>query len=308
MARGHVRAAQTVTVDPEVRARDVEQQMTDEERFGLVHNLMVFVLDSTDFSQKRDARVPAYVPQIAGWVKGVPRLGVPDLLLTDAGLGISNPVGGRKGDSATALPSAQALAATFNPRLAYESGVILGREARSRGFNVVLGGGMNLARDPRHGRNFEYFSEDPWLSAVMAAETVKGVQDQRVMGTLKHVSLNSQEINKLVLDAQIDPDAHREAELLGFQIAIERSDPGTLMSAYNKINGEYASGNDTVLNKQIKNAIGFKGFIMSDWKAVYGWDFALKGLDQHSGAQLDEQEWFIGPLRCARQSLTHLVS
>src|SRR5262249_32271020 len=147
----------------------------------------------------RDPRVPEDVPQIAGWVKGVPRLGVPDLLLTDAGLGITNPGGGRKDDHATALPSAQMLAATYDQRLAYDSGVILGSEARARNFNVVLGGGMNLARDPRHGRNFEYFSEDPWLSAVMAAETVKGVQSQNVVGMLKHISLNSQEINKWAL-------------------------------------------------------------------------------------------------------------
>jgi beta-glucosidase len=281
---------------PDERARRTGAQMTDDERLGLLYSLMVYVL-KPDFSQARDPRVPENVPQIAGWVKGVPRLGVPDLLLTDAGLGITNPGGGRKGDTATALPSAQALAATFNPKLAYESGAILGREARARGFNVVLGGGMNLARDPRHGRNFEYFSEDPWLSAVMAAETVKGVQAQNVIGMLKHVSMNSQEINKWFLDAQIDPAAHREAELLGFQIGIERSSPGALMCAYNKVNGEYACGNDTLLNKQIKGAIGFKGFVMSDWKAVYGWDFALKGLDQHSGAQVDEQEWFVGPLR-----------
>lgn len=282
--------------DAEARARATEQQMTDDERFGLIHSLMVVQI-APDFSQRREARAPAHIPQTAGWVLGVPRLGVPDLLLTDAGLGIGNPLGGRHGDVAIALPSAQALAATFDPKLAYEAGVILGREARQRGFNVVLGGGMNLARDPRHGRNFEYFSEDPWLSGVMAAETVKGIQDQKVIGTLKHVSLNSQEINKWHLDAQIDPAAHREAELLGFQIAIERSNPGALMGAYNKVNGEYACGNDTLLNQQVKGAIGFKGFIMSDWRAVWSWDFALKGLDQHSGVQLDQQEWFVGPLR-----------
>src|SRR5262245_17193239 len=244
------------TTSPEDRARETERKMTDDERFGLIYSLMVFAL-KPDFTSERDKRVPADVPQIAGWVKGVPRLGVPDLLLTDAGLGIANPGSGRKGDTATALPSAQALAATFNPKLAYDSGAILGREARSRGFNVLLGGGMNLARDPRHGRNFEYFSEDPWLSAVMAAETVKGVQDHHCIATLKHVSLNSQEINKWALDAQIDPDAHREADLLPFQIAIEHGNPGALMGAYNKVNGEFACGNDTLLNQQIKGAIGF---------------------------------------------------
>jgi beta-glucosidase len=110
--------------------------------------------------------------------------------------------------------------------LARESGAILGREARSRGFNVVLGGGMNLARNPRHGRDCEYFSEDPLLSALMAAETVKGTQSEGVIGMLKHVSLNSHETNKWFLDAQIDSAAHRESELLVFQIGIELAEPG----------------------------------------------------------------------------------
>lgn len=166
-----------------------------------------------------------------------------------------------------------------------------------RGFNVLCGGGMNLARDPRHGRNFEYFSEDPWLSAVMAAETVLGTQGEGVISMLKHVSLNSHETNKFWLDAVIDPAAHRESDLLAFQIAMERAQPGALMGAYNKVNGVYCCGNDPLLNGAIKGAFGFKGWIMSDWRAVYSWDFALKGLDQHSGAQLDEQEWFVGPLR-----------
>lgn len=275
------------------RARQTEAQMTDDERFGLIHSLMINVFTTG----RRDERVPAEVPQIAGWVKGVPRLGVPSLLLTDAGLSITNPGGGRQGDAATAFPSAQLQGATFNPALSRQAGEILAREAKARGFNVVLGGGMNLARDPRHGRNFEYFSEDPLLSALMGSEQVLGIQGENVMGMLKHVSLNSHETNKWFLDAVIDPVAHRESELLAFQIAIERSDPGSLMCAYNKINGAYACGNDPLLNGAIKQAIGFKGFIMSDWKAVYSWDFALKGLDQHSGVQLDQQEWFVAPLR-----------
>jgi beta-glucosidase len=123
------------------------------------------------------------------------------------------------------------------------------------------------------------------------------VQSQNVVGMLKHVSLNSQEVNKWFLDARIDPAAHREAEMLGFQIAIERSDPGALMCAYNMINGAYSCGNDPLLNGVVKGAFDYRGFIMSDWKAVYGWDDALKGLDQHSGVQVDELEWFVGPLR-----------
>src|SRR5690606_35659305 len=137
-------------------------------------------------------------------------------------------------------------------------GTILAREAKTRGFNVVLAGGMNLTRDPRHGRTFEYFSEDPLLSAVMAAEQVLGIQGEGVMSMLKHVSLNSHETNKFVLDARIDPAAHRECDLLAFQIAIERSNPGSLMCTYNKINGKYACGNDAILNDVVKKAFGDK--------------------------------------------------
>jgi beta-glucosidase len=236
------------------RARTAEARMTDEERLDLIYSLMQVVFTTS----RRDPRVPAEVPQIAGWTKGVARLGVPDLLLTDASLGIANPGGGRPGDTATALPAGLALGATFNPALARHAGRLLGAEARSRGFNVLLGGGMNLVRDPRGGRNFEYISEDPLLSAAIVAESVLGTQAEGVGGMLKHVSLNSQETNKWALDVQIDPAAHREAELLAFQIAIERANPGALMAAYNKVNGEYCSGNAPLLNHAIKEAMGFQ--------------------------------------------------
>ena len=140
------------------------------------------------------------------------------------------------------MPAGLALAASFNPALAYAAGQLIGREARSRGFNVQLAGAMNLARDPRNGRNFEYLSEDPLLSATMAAESINGIQEQGVISTVKHYSLNCNETNRHWLDAVIDPDAHRESDLLAFEIAIERSQPGAVMTAYNKINGNYAGG------------------------------------------------------------------
>lgn len=278
----------------DVRAREVEAQMTDEERFSLLRSLMVVV-----FGGGRDPRVPADVPQIAGWVPGVARLGVPPLLITDGPLGITNPAGGRPGDTGTTLPSGLALGSTFNLELARESGALLGREARAKGFNVLCGGGITLVRDLHCGRNFEYISEDPWHSAVIGAETVIGTQAEGVVSMLKHLSLNSNETNKFWLDAVIDPDAHRESDLLAFQIAIEQAEPGSLMCAYNMVNGAYASENATLNSEVIKDAIGFKGWIMSDWRAVYGWEAALAGLDQQSGAQLDEQEWFDEPLKAA---------
>lgn len=291
---GTLPASRAEDASPDRRARDTERRMTDSERFSLISSLIVVLPDG-----EREARIPEDVPEIAGYVPGIPRLGIPAQKITDGPLGITNPGGARPGDTATALPSGQALGATFNPALAREAGAILGREARARGFNVVCGGGINLARDPRHGRNFEYISEDPWLSAVIGAETVIGTQAQGVISMLKHVSLNVNEVNKWWLNAIIEPDAHREADLLAFQIAVERAQPGALMAAYNKVNGEYCCGNAALLDGAIKKAFGYKGYILSDWKAVYSWDFALKGLDQQSGAQLDDEEWFAGPLKAA---------
>jgi beta-glucosidase len=182
-------------------------------------------------------------------------------------------------------------------------GRAIGREARIRGFNVMLAGGCNLARDPRNGRNFEYYSEDPYLTGILAAEQVTGIQEQGVVSTLKHYTLNCNETNRHWLDAIIDPDAHRESDLLAFQIAIERSGPGAIMSGYNKINGQYASGNHHLLNEVLKGAWGYQGYVMSDWGATPAWDFALKGLDQESGVQADRLLWgkepFTDELRAA---------
>jgi beta-glucosidase len=238
----------------------------------------------------------------AGYTPGVPRLGIPALLMTDASLGVTNP-GYRPGDTATALPAALALGASFNPTLAREAGAMLGREARVRGFNVLLGGGINLARDPRNGRNFEYLSEDPLLSAVLAAEVINGTQGEGVISTIKHYSLNCNETNRHWLDAIIDPAAHRESDLLAFQMAIEWAQPGAVMSGYNKINGDYAGGNHHLLNEVLKGAWGYKGWVMSDWGATPSWDYALKGLDQESGVQMDVMMWgtesFVEPLKAA---------
>ena len=225
-------------LEADVRARDTEMSMTDDERFSL----LVGVMGAGELWPLADERIPTGVAMSAGYVPGVPRLAVPALQMSDAGLGVTNP-GYRPGDTATALPAGLALASRFNPALARAAGEVIGREARSRGFNVQLAGAMNLARDPRNGRNFEYVSEDPFLTATMAAESVNGIQAQGVISTVKHYSLNCNETNRHWLDAVIDPDAHRESDLLAFEIAIERSQPGAVMAAYNKVNGDYAAAN-----------------------------------------------------------------
>jgi beta-glucosidase len=274
--------------------------MTDDERFSMIVSLMGAV---PSIGVPRDPRIAEDAVMSAGYTPGVPRLGVPALQASDASMGVTNP-GYRPDDpGATAFPASIAVGASFNPALAREGGAAIGREARSRGLNVMLAGGVNLTRDVHNGRNFEYYSEDPWLTAVMGAEAVNGIQGEGVISTLKHFTLNSNETNRHWLDAVIDPAAHRESDLLAFQIAIERSEPGAIMSGYNKINGEYASGNGHLLNDVLKGAWGYRGYVMSDWGAVPSWDYALKGLDQESGLQMDLRQWggeaFTGPLRQA---------
>ncbi|MDP7737525.1 glycoside hydrolase family 3 protein [Mycobacterium paragordonae] len=287
-----------VSPDPDARAREVEAALTDDERFSL----LVGVMGVGDMWPLRDERIPPDVPMSAGYVPGIARLGIPALRMSDAGLGVTNP-GFRAGDTATALPAGLALAATFNPELARAAGSVIGVEARSRGFNVQLAGAMNLCRDPRNGRNFEYFSEDPLLSAAMAAEQVIGIQQHGVICTVKHFSLNCNETNRHWLDAVIDPDAHRESDLLAFEIAIERGRPGAVMAAYNKVNGDYAAANDVLLNEVLKGAWEYPGWVMSDWGGTPSWECALGGLDQECGAQIDALLWqaetFGAPLRAA---------
>ncbi|MDM3975755.1 beta-glucosidase [Mycobacterium marseillense] len=284
--------------DPDERAREIEAQMTDDERFSL----LVSVMGAGDLWPVRDERIPADTPMSAGYVPGVPRLGVPPLRMSDAGLGVTNP-GYRPGDTATALPAGLALAAGFDPALARSAGEVIGSEARSRGFNVQLAGAMNLARDPRNGRNFEYLSEDPLLTATMIAESIDGIQRHGVISTVKHYSLNCNESNRHFLDAVIDPDAHRESDLLAFEIAIERAQPGAVMTAYNKVNGVYAAANAVLINEVLKGAWAYRGWVMSDWGATPGWECALAGLDQECGAQIDALLWqaetFGAPLRDA---------
>jgi beta-glucosidase len=287
------------SASPADRARRTEAQMTDEERFSL----LISVMGANSMLPVRDKRIPENVPMSAGYTPGIPRLGIPALQSTDASLGITNP-GYRPDDKgATALPATIALASSFNPSLAREAGGLLGREARMRGFNILLGGGINLQRDVRNGRNFEYYSEDPLLTATMGAEAVKGTQGEGVISTLTHYSLNCNETNRRWLDAIIDPAAHRESDLLAFQMAIERSQPGAIMSSYNKINGSYAGDNGHLLNDVLKGIWGYQGWVMSDWGATPSWDYALKGLDQESGAQIDRIIWnrepFTEPLGTA---------
>jgi beta-glucosidase len=273
--------------DPDARAAATESQMTREERGVLLHGIMALPLF--------ESPLPKEAVFGAGYVPGIARLGVPALKETDASLGVSY-VSGVRDDGATALPSGLAMAASWDPDLLQAGGAMIGAEARAKGFNVMLAGGVNLLREPRNGRAFEYLGEDPWLAGTLAGAAVAGIQSQHVISTLKHYALNDQETGRQFHDARISDAAARESDLLAFQVAVERGRPGSVMCAYNRINGAYACGNDYLLNQVLKTDWSFKGWVMSDWGAVHALDYALKGLDQQSGEQIDYQVYFDKPL------------
>lgn len=174
---------------------------------------------------------------------------------------------------------------------------MIGSEARAKTFNVLLAGGVNLTRDPWAGRNFEYLGEDPLLAGVMAGEHIRGVQSNDIVSTVKHFAFNSQETGRMIMDARLDEAALRESDLLAFQIAIERGRPGSVMCAYNRVNGDYACESDFLLNQVLKRDWAYEGWVMSDWGAVHSTEkAAINGLDQQSGQELDRQIYFGAPL------------
>ncbi len=278
--------ARPVTAD--TRATATERAMQGDERTVLTHGLWAIPLIP-------NVRIPAEAILGAGYVTGIPRLGVPALVETDASLGVSYIANLRK-DGATALPSATAMGSTWNPDLIRRGNAMIAGEARAKGFNVLLGGGINLMRDPRNGRTFEYFGEDPLHSGLLGGAAIDGVQSQHVLSTVKHFALNAQETGRHAVDGKLGDDAFRMSDLLAFEIAIDRGQPGSVMCAYNRVNGAPACGSDYLLNRVLKQDWRYPGFVMSDWGAVGAVDFALAGLDQQSGAQIDKKIFFGVPL------------
>ncbi|MEP9401802.1 beta-glucosidase [Sphingomonas sp. VNH70] len=273
------------------RADALVARMTPDEKIALLHGL---------FPPMAGGKTPNELIPSAGHVDGVPRLGVPIVRESDASLGVANQVEQRKGDVATALPSSLATAASFSPAIARAGGAMIGAEARAKRFNVLLAGGVNLTRDPWNGRNFEYLGEDPLLSGLLGGAHIAGVQSNRIVSTVKHFALNAQETGRAVADARIDEAALRMSDLLAFQIAIEQGRPGSVMCAYNKVNGDWSCENDFLLNQVLKRDWNYPGWVMSDWGAVHSTARAANaGLDQQSGEELDKAPYFSEPLKAA---------
>jgi beta-glucosidase len=280
-------------LSPERRTELVVKEMTQDEKLTLV--VGYFASPWPNFTVDPQARMGS-----AGFVPGIERLGIPPQWQTDAGVGVATQGGAPEKRLRTTLPSGLATAATWNPDLAFAGGAMIGSEARSSGFNVMLAGGVNLTRDPRDGRNFEYAGEDPLLAGMIDGAEMRGIQSNHIISTVKHYAFNDQETGRMIDNAVIDHAAGLRSDLLAFEIALEEGQPGSVMCSYNRVDGTYACENDWLLNQVLKGRFGFKGYVMSDWGAVHSTvEAANHGLDQESGVPFDKEKYFGDALRQA---------
>jgi len=272
---------------PEERAELVLKQMTLDEKLALLHgNGMAHVpnwqMPLTEFSNGG-----------AGYVEGVKRLGIPPLVISDAAYGVRD--SGANGRYSTAMPSNVGAASSWDPESACAYGEVIGSELRAQGFDMTLGGGVNLTREPRNGRTFEYAGEDPLLAGTLVGNMMKCEQAQHVVGDIKHYAMNDQETGRFIVSAVISKRAMQESDLLAFHIAIAVANPGAVMCSYNRINGDYGCENSYTLRDVLKKEWGFKGFVISDWAGTHSTEKAsAAGLDQeqpmadHFGPKLKE--------------------
>jgi beta-glucosidase len=201
--------------------------------------------------------------------------------MSDAAYGVR--MSGDNGRYSTALPSDVAGAASWDLDAGYEYGALIGRELRAQGYNMTLGGGVNLTREPRNGRTFEYMGEDPVLAGKMVASVIKGVQAQHVLGDIKHYALNDQESGRNAVNIHIDKRAARESDLLAFEIGIQESDVAAVMCSYNRVDGDYACENKYLLTDVLKKDWNFKGFVLTDWGGAHS-------VEKASAAGLDHEQ------------------
>jgi beta-glucosidase len=215
-------------------------------------------------------------------LKGLERLGIPSIMVTDGphGLrkqvGVADHVGLNESVPATCFPTASALAATWNRDLVYLVGQALGEECRQEKVGVILGPGVNIKRSPLCGRNFEYFSEDPFLTGEIAKNHINGVQSQGVGTSMKHYAANNQETLRMSTDSILDERALREIYLTGYEIAVKNAQPWTVMCSYNRINGTYASDHKYLMHDILKQEWGHQGLVVTDWGAMNERVAALK--------------------------------
>ncbi|MEY2413933.1 MAG: beta-glucosidase [Acidobacteriaceae bacterium] len=278
------------SLSPDERANLVLKQLTLEEKLNLIHG--------NGMPGWGKAMPTDYLGNGgAGFVLGIPRLGIPFIQMSDAAYGVRNSAD--NGRYSTALPSSLAAASSWDPQAACDYGALIGRELRAQGYNMTLGGGANITREPRNGRTFEYMGEDPILAGTLVGNRIKCEQAQNVIGDIKHYTLNDQESGREEVNATIDKRALRESDMLAFEIGIAIGNPGAVMCSYNALNGVYACENRYLLTDVLKKEWNFKGFVVSDWGGTHS---AAKA----SAAGLDNEEprgdYFGEPFKQALQS------
>src|ERR1700728_2472504 len=262
------------SLSPDERASMVVKEMTLEEKISLLHGTGM-----AGWSPMSPLAVESNGG--AGYVVGIPRLGVPAIQISDAAYGVRS--SGENGRYSTALPADVAAAASWDLDAAHEYGALIGRELRAQGYNMSLGGGTNLTREPRDGRTFEYLGEDPILAGKLVASVMKGLQAQHVIGDIKHYAMNDQESGRNAVNVNIDQRAARETDLLAFEIGLQDSEIAAVMCSYNRVNGDYACENRYLLTDVLKKDWNFKGFVVSDWGGTHSTEKA-------SAAGLDHEE------------------
>ena len=272
-------------LSPDERADLVIKEMTLDEKISLLHGQGAHFFTPPEPNGGGDG------------TSAVPRLGIPALQVADSSYGVTK--GAAAGRYSTALPSNLAAASSWDPDTAFEYGALIGRELRDQGYNMSLGGAVNLTRELRCGRTFEYDGEDPLLAGTMAGNFVRGVQSEHIIGDLKHFAVNDQESGRNSLNANITKRAMRETDLRAFEIALGISNAGAVMCAYNRVNGDFACENNYLLTGVLKNDFNFKGFVLSDWGGTHSTAEA-----SHAGLDMEQPHniFFGGALKKAAEN------
>ena len=271
------------SLSPDQRAELVLKELTLDEKIGLLHG--------NGMAHAKQWQMPlTYLSNGgAGMTTGIERLGIPNIYMSDAAYGVRD--SGENGRYSTALTSPLGSASSWSTEAACQYGTLIGRELRAQGYNMTLGGGTNLTRDPRNGRTFEYLGEDPLLAGTLVGNRIKCEQAQHVIGDIKHYALNDQETGRNIVDVKIGHRAMQESDLLAFHIGIQIGNPAAVMCSYNRINSDYACENKYLLTDVLKKQWSFPGFVVSDWGGTHSTEKA-------SAAGLDNEQPmadFFGP-------------
>src|SRR5580692_10531220 len=288
------------SLSPDERAAMVLKELTLDEKIDLVHGMGMP-------GWPREVQNPE--PELgnggAGFVLGVPRLGIPIIQMSDAAYGVRSSA--ENGRYSTAMPSNLGAAASWDPEAACAFGAVIGKELRAQGYSMTLGGGVNITREPRNGRTFEYMGEDPVLAGTLVGNLMKCEQAQNVIGDIKHYAVNDQESGRNEVDSIIGKRALRESDLLAFEIGVGIAQPGAVMCSYNAVNGVFACENKYLLTDVLRKNWDFKGFVVSDWGGTHSTVKAsAAGLDNEEPLDLFYGDAFKQAVQSGKISMAEL--